>query len=78
MEHPRCYAQSDKGIKGPPINNARERFLNPAEAKRLKRAVANSRNTQLKFIVGLLLLTGARVSELLDAEWRHIDLERRA
>lgn len=67
-----------RGIKRPPINNARERFLTPAEAKRLQATVANSRNKQLKYIVGLLLLTGARVSELLHAEWRHIDLERRA
>ena len=66
------------GIRRPPINNARNRYLNVAEAKRLQAAVAESRNTQLKYIVGLLLLTGARVSELLDAEWRHIDLERRA
>lgn len=75
-------AGSDKnptrGIPRKPINNARERFLNPAEAKRLQLAVAASRNTQLKFIVGLLLLTGARVSELLNAEWKHINLERRA
>ncbi len=67
-----------RNIKRPPINNARERFLSPAEAERLRVAVAQSRNTQLPFIVGLLLLTGARVSELLNAEWRHVDLERRA
>lgn len=67
-----------RGIQRGPINNARERFLNPAEAERLQRAVANSRNTQLKYIVGLLLLTGARVSELLNAQWRHVDLDRRA
>ena len=66
------------GIRRPPINNARNRYLNAAEVKRLQRSVAESRNTQLKYIVGLLLLTGARVSELLKAEWRHIDLERRA
>ena len=65
------------GIKRPPINNARSRYLTPAEAQRLQRAVAASRNPQLKHIVGLLLLTGARVSELLHAEWRHIDIERR-
>lgn len=74
-------AGSDKnptrGIPRKPINNARERFLNPAEAKRLQAAVAESRNTQLKFIVGLLLLTGARVSELLNAEWKHVNLDRR-
>lgn len=75
-------AGSDKnptrGIPRKPINNARERFLNAAEAKRLQVAVAESRNTQLKFIVGLLLLTGARVSELLQAEWKHVNLDRRA
>ena len=60
------------------FNNARERFLSPAEAERLRSAVAQSLNPQLSNIVGLLLLTGARVSELLRAEWRHVDLERRA
>jgi integrase len=64
------------GIKRPPINNARDRYLTAAEAQRLRMAVANSRNTQLKYIVGLLLLTGARVSELLNAKWQHIDRER--
>ncbi len=67
-----------KGIPRPPLNNSRDRFLSPDEAKRLHAATAKSKNTQLKHIVGLLLLTGARVSELLHAEWRDIDLERRA
>lgn len=66
------------GIRRPPINNARERYLTPTEAKRLRKAVAESRNTQLPFIIRLLLLTGARVSELLRAEWRHVDLDRKA
>ena len=66
-----------KGIPRKPINNARERYLNSAEAKRLMAAVEQSSNPQLKHIVGLLLLTGARVSELLHAEWRHIDLDNR-
>jgi integrase len=66
-----------KGIPRKPINNARDRYLNPAEAKRLMAAVERSSNPMLKYIVGLLLLTGARVSELLHAEWRYIDLDRR-
>ncbi len=41
------------------------------------RAAEASLNTQLKSIVALLLLTGARVSELLHAEWRNVDVERR-
>ena len=66
-----------KGIPRKPINNARDRYLNAAEAKRLMTAVEASLNPQLKHIVGLLLLTGARVSELLHAEWRHVDLDKR-
>jgi integrase len=67
-----------KGVSRPKFTNARERFLTAGEAARLREAVAASRNTQLRYIVGLLLLTGARVSELLNAEWRHVDVERRA
>jgi integrase len=66
-----------RGIPRKPLNNARERFLSAQEAQRLRHAVAESANTQLQHIVGILLLTGARVSELLHAEWRHVDLERR-
>jgi integrase len=65
-----------RGIPRKPLNNARERFLSAEEAQRLRRAVAQSANTSLQHIVGLLLLTGARISELLHAEWRNVDLER--
>lgn len=60
------------------FNNARERFLTTADASRLFKALEASENTQLKSIVGLLLLTGARKTELLTAQWQHIDLESRA
>ena len=66
-----------KGIPRKPINNARERYLSAAEVERLMEAAGKSVNPQLKPIVGLLLLTGARVSELLHAEWRHIDVNKR-
>jgi integrase len=66
-----------RGIARKPINNARERFLNAAEVKRLQAAVEASLNPQLRYIVNLLLLTGARVSELLHAEWKNVDLDRR-
>lgn len=59
------------------VNNARERYLNPDETQRLKLAVQRSENVQLQFIVPLLLMTGARKRELLDARWEHFDLERR-
>jgi len=58
------------------FNNARERFLTTEEAIRLRAAVAESQNPQLKHIVGLLLLTGARVRELLDAKWENVDVAR--
>lgn len=60
------------------FSNARERYLSTKEVERLVKALDNSRNPQLKNIVLLLLLTGARKTELLTAEWRHVDLERRA
>lgn len=59
------------------FNNARERYLTPTEAAKLKRAVEESGHPQLGNIVGLLLLTGARKQELLKAKWEHVDLENR-
>jgi site-specific recombinase XerD len=76
-EVPGATRNPTKGIQRKPLNNARDRFLSAAEAKRLHTAVAKSRNKQLRHIVGLLLLTGARVSELLHAQWQHVDPERR-
>ena len=67
-----------RGISRFKFSNARQRFLTAAEAKRLLHHADASRNPRLGAIVRLLLLTGARKSELLVAEWRHIDLERRA
>lgn len=59
------------------FNNARDRFLSPPEAARLHKAAAESDNPQLASIVALLLLTGARKSELLKAKWADVDVERR-
>ncbi len=66
-----------EGVKQKECNNAIERFLTPAETGRLKEAVVRSVNTQLKHIVALLLLTGCRKRELLDARWEQIDLGRK-
>ena len=55
----------------------RERYLNRAETQRLMSAIAESENTQLTYIVQMLLLTGARKREVLDARWQDIDIERR-
>lgn len=54
----------------------KERYLSKHEAKRLMKAVNESKNIHLKFIVRFLLLTGARRSEVLRAEWSHIDYIR--
>ena len=75
---PGCERNPTRGIPRKPLNNERQRFLSMEEAGRLREAVAASSNTQLKGIVGLLLLTGARVGELLQARWEHVDLERKS
>lgn len=59
------------------FNNARERYLTSDEANMLRLACGCSPNPQLKNIVGLLLLTGARKSELMKAKWSDIDIEQR-
>lgn len=66
-----------RAVPRPKFDNRRERFLTAEEAGRLLAAAERSPNPQLKVIVHLLLLTGARVSELLHAEWDHFDMERR-
>ncbi|MGV0986811.1 MAG: tyrosine-type recombinase/integrase [Limnohabitans sp.] len=58
-------------------DNARERYLSKEETQRLRDALDQSENPQLKFIVPLLLLTGARKREILDAKWEYVSLERR-
>jgi integrase len=58
-------------------NNARERYLSTGEVTRLFKALDRSESPQLKHIVTLLLLTGARKTELLTAKWEQIDLDRR-
>lgn len=67
-----------KSVPRAKFNNARERYLTPVEAKRLMQAVEASPNPMLKHIVGLLLLTGARKSELLQAQWQHVDVDKRS
>ena len=67
--------------KGVPLmeeNNKMERYLSVEEAQRLYEAVCKSENTMLKFIVPMLILTGARKREVLDARWEDFDLGRRA
>jgi integrase len=60
------------------FKNARTKYLSTDDAKRLLKAAGESSNPQLQNIIGLLLLTGARKTELLRAQWLHIDLERKS
>lgn len=61
----------------PRIDNHRERYLSKEEAQRLLETINRSRNRVLKYIIPMLLLTGARKREVLDAKWSDFDIERR-
>lgn len=59
----------------------RERFLSPEETKRLGEALraadAAGESPYATAAIRLLLFTGARLSEILDLEWAHVDLAAR-
>jgi len=48
--------------------------LGQAEAERLLEAARSGYNRQLRFILSLLMLTGARPGEILNARWDQLDL----
>lgn len=58
-------------------DNVKERYLSEDEAQRLYAQLNQSDNKMLKFIIPMLLLTGARKREVLDARWEDFDSERR-
>lgn len=66
-----------RGIPRPKFNNARDRYLSSEQAGALLNACEASINPQLRNIVGLLLLAGARKNELLQAKWEHVNLDRK-
>lgn len=59
------------------VDNKRDRYLNEDEVRRLHDAVQASENPMLKYIVPMLLMTGARKREVLDARWEDFDYETR-
>ncbi len=63
-------ARGYRQFKEPPH---KDRYLSPEEAERLLIAVQKSDSPFLQFIVPFLLLTGARKSEVLNAQWQDID-----
>ena len=74
---PGGQANPVRGLPRPKYSNARSRYLSAAEAARLRVAIEGSRNKRLADIVWLLLLTGARVSELLHAKKADVDTDRK-
>jgi integrase len=63
-------------VARPKYDNKRTCLLSPSEVERLLRACDQSVNPLLKPIVQLLLATAARKSELLNARWEHIAVDR--
>jgi integrase len=57
-------------------HGARERYLTPQEVQRLFNELDGNRNVQVGQVIRLLLYTGARKREILDARWDEIDLDR--
>lgn len=58
-------------------NNARERFLEKEEVSQLLKSLSTSENPCLLNIVKMLLMTGCRRGEILEARWANIDLQKR-
>lgn len=65
------------GVESFEDRGARERYLTQAEAFRLFDELIRNDNAQVARVVALLLLTGARKREILDARWENVDLQRR-
>lgn len=59
------------------VDNKRQRFLSAPEMARLHAALLTSDSPLLRYIIAMLLLTGARKREVLDARWPDLDLKQR-
>ena len=66
-----------EGIKLHQENNKRERYLKEEEMPKLFEALESSANAQLPYIIAMLLLSGARRREVLNARWSEMDLHHR-
>ncbi len=64
-------------VKSYPENLPRDVVLNDDEFKRVLEAIDNLKDQHARAAVTLLIQTGARLSEVLRAEWKHIDFEQR-
>ncbi|WP_454732390.1 MULTISPECIES: tyrosine-type recombinase/integrase [Cupriavidus] len=68
-------ANPAKGIRMHTENNQSQRFLSVDEARRLWAALDSERNQTAAHAIKLMLLTGVRRQEALDAKWSDVDLE---
>ena len=59
-------------------DNKHERYLSSEEAHSLYEVLKGSDNKMLQYIVPMLILTGARKREVLDARWADFDFEHRS
>lgn len=64
------------GVSAFKIHVQRERYLTPNQARRLMRELERSGRVEAA-VIRLLLLTGARKSEILKARWEDVRLEHR-
>ena len=64
------------GVSPFKLHEQRERYLSRDEAQRLMRALEKSDRPEA-FAIRLLLLTGARKSEILKARWENVRLDQR-
>lgn len=76
-ETPGVLKNPTKGIPLFDENNHRERYLSREEAQRLYDVVQQSESKMLRFIIPMLILTGARKREVLDAYWTDFDLDQK-
>ncbi len=66
-----------RDVSALPDHEFRERYLSEDEARRLLKVLAVATNRQAARAIKLLLFTGARKSEILQARWEHVDFTRR-
>jgi integrase len=76
-EVPGVPSNPTNGVALLPENNKKERYITEDELKRLYDAVKRSKNVMLRYILPMLVVTGARRGEVLNAKWEDFDLDRR-
>ncbi|WP_277980666.1 site-specific integrase [Sphingomonas phyllosphaerae] len=66
-----------RDVQQPRLDNARNRRLEEGEAERLEQEIRSSRNRWLAPVVRFAVETGMRRGEIINLQWRHVDLTRR-